>query len=308
MKINKLIFFNHYRNGDCFINRQYVRDIIDQLKIDQVYYAHDNHPSITKDLPVIHKPTQSLNSQVHQGVKIGYDPGENALYINTWVGVTVPRYFNWGQHANFVILNDIWQEYYQDLNLVFKGDHGHYLPEFDFEHFDLTLCNQWLDQIDRKPFTLICNGKQQSEQSDLGNMQNVLPSLVDMYPDHVFLVCDKLNFQHPNVFYTDNIFQSTVGNLPYIAYLSQFANLVVGKNSGPFSFSHLSTNLNDHTKTLLCFSKDFKSCLTGQGIYYARTLFSDQIDDHVVIETISQTINTLNDTRLNRPTGMQRIQ
>jgi len=308
MKINKLVFFNHYRNGDCFINRNYVRDIIDQIGIDQVYYAHNNHTTITQDLPVTHIRTDNLGSKIHQAIKIGYDQQENTLYINTWVGATVPKYFNWGQHANFIILEKIWQEYYQALGLEFRGDYTNYLPGMNFDKYDLTIVNHWLDHNSHRPFILVCNGQQQSDQSDLGNMENIIPVIAEKYPDRIFLVCDKLKFVRENVYYADDIFNSPVGNLPYITYLSQYADIIVGKNSGPFSFSHLDKNLNNPNKTFLCFSKDFKSCLTGEGIYYARTLFSDQISDSIVTKIIEKVINMGKQPGTNRPAGMQRIQ
>jgi len=294
MKIDRLVFFNHYNNGDCFINREYVRDIISKLDAREVYYAHKNHTSITQDLSVTHISLADLPGQVHQGLRIAYDPGSSTMYVNTWVGATVPRYFNWGQHANFVILSRIWQDYYQELNLTVNGDYAEYLPNISFDSYDLEFVDRWIDLSRSVPVILICNGHQQSGQSRLGDMGIVLKNLAHEFPDRIFLSCHRLDLTESNVFYTDDIFGSSTGNLPHISYISQHADLIVGKNSGPFTFAHTQTNLNNADKTFLCFSDDRTSCLTGQGQYWATTLFSDAVEDTQVTETIVKTMATKN--------------
>lgn len=290
MKIDKLIFFNHYRNGDCFINKQYVRQIISKIKPKDVYYAHNNHESVTQDLPIQLLRIDQLPRELRDHIKIAYDEDTNTLFLNTWVGTAVPKHFNWGQHPNFVTLHAIWLDIFKGLNLTLDGNYYDNLPVLDFSKYDLKRADNWINNHIERDFVLICNGKHQSDQSSMGDMANIISNLSTTYRHVNFVVCDKLDIRNDNIFYTDDIFDGPVGNLPQISYLSHHAKLIVGKNSGPFSFAHTYSNNSNPKQTFICFSKVMEHCLAGDGKYYAEHLFSDTTDDQIATNIISQSI------------------
>lgn len=298
--ISKLIFFNHWRNGDCFIGKEYVREIINTIRVP-AYYAHNNHESVTQDLPCELMRIDDMKLQLGHGNKIVYDPEEQACYINTWVGAFLGTYFNPGNHANFVILNKIWRDYYKALNIpmVDKDAYYQYLPKINFNAYDLTSAKEWIQKQDRKYIVVISNGRQQSDQSDVGDMEIAIDIVTDRFKNIAFLICDKVNdknnvtMRKDNITYSSDIFNSTVGNLPHISYITHFANLIVGKNSGPFSFAHTHDNLTDPNKIFLCFSRNKQDCLTGEGKYVAPTLFSNSIFERGIADMISYKINSI---------------
>lgn len=293
MKIDKLIFFNHYRNGDCFINKQYVRQIISKMGVETVYYAHNNHHTVTQDLSVQLLKINQIPQELKDYIKIAYDKNDNTLYLNTWVGTAVPKHFNWGQHPNFVTLYAIWKDIFDELNLTLDGNYYDNLPVIHFSKYDLKKANDWIDEHIKNDFVLICNGKQQSDQSSMGDMANIVSNLSVKYRHINFVVCDKLDIYNSNVFYTDDIFGGPVGNLSQISYLSHYAKLIVGKNSGPFSFAHTYNNNSNPKQTFICFSKVMEHCLAGDGQYYAEHLFSDTTDDTDAIKIISKSIEKI---------------
>ena len=274
LQINNIIFFNYWRNGDSFINREYVKDIIKHFAGVQFMYAHDNPESILRDIPVIQGPTSILPKELTTWIPYAYNAQEATLYINAWIGVHT------GEHANFVTLHNAWAKIFQEFNVPLR-DWEMYHPETNFEFYDLTEANNYLNKIQNKPMVLICNGQQQSNQSAMGPMANTLNFLAQSFPDHEFLVTAKVGVTNHNITYTDDLFLGPVGNLQQIAYLSKRAKVIVGKNSGPFSFSHIKENMNDWTKTFICFGYQSKHCLMGAGKYLCNSIFSSTVDEHI---------------------------
>jgi hypothetical protein len=82
-----------------------------------------------------------------------------------------------------------------------------------------------------------------------------------------------------------------VGSLNKISYISQQAELIVGKNSGPFTYAHTKFNMSDPNKTFMCFSHKLKDCLMGEGEYFADSYFSDTLDNDVAIRIVNELIN-----------------
>jgi len=296
---NKLVFFNHWRNGDTFLNRSYVRDICNKLyKKYDFYYAHNNHESITQDLPCRKLVIDDIPKEVSFWFPIAKNAVDNTVYVNTWIGCWMGSPFmDHGDHANFMTVYHAWVELYKALELDPPNDFYEFLPQIDLDHFNLKSATKWLDEHEDKPFVLVCNGKQQSEQSDMGDMKNILNVISDDYPDYNFLICDRLDIEKKNVFYTDDIFGSPVGNLPHISYMSNFSKMIVGKNSGPFSFSHTYLNNANPNQTFLCFSKVLKHCLAGAGEYHAKHLFSDTTNDDEAIQIMINALESLDEPR-----------
>jgi hypothetical protein len=227
---------------------------------------------------------------------------ENTLYINTWVGCWIGKHLKEKDHANFYCLHDMWKEFYQALNLEMKGDYSYYHPSIEFQKFDLTEANHYFLRSNPKEFILICNGVQQSEQSSMGDMRNIIFELATRFPEKDFLITHKVDVELPNVTYTDDLFNASTGNLNQIAYLSQFTKLIIGKNSGPFTYAHIKENMNNYQKTFMCFSHKMRDCLMGEGEYLANSFFSDTIDDNKAIEICENLIRHPSYVNYKKPT------
>jgi hypothetical protein len=300
MNITNITFFNRWRNGDCFINKEYVRDIISRYPNGITFkYAHDNHPNIVSDLNCEHIPLSSIHPI---GTFTPLAQVENTLYINTWVGCWIGKHLKEKDHANFYCLHDMWKEFYQALNLEMKGDYSYYHPSINFQKFDLTEANHYFLRSNPKEFILICNGVQQSEQSSMGDMRNIIFELATRFPEKDFLIAHKVDVDLPNVTCTDYLFSAPTGNLNQIAFLSMFAKLIIGKNSGPFTYAHIKENMNNYQKTFMCFSHKMRDCLMGEGEYLANSFFSDTVDDTKAIEICENLIQYPSYANYKKPT------
>jgi hypothetical protein len=285
-EVNNVVFFNHYENGDSFINREYVKEIIKKYSNASFFYAHKKHPSLFKDLPVQQITLGSLPADINEGIVIGYSTTEKTLYVNCWVGCHMRTGFlRPGSHANFPLLHRAWSPLLEVLHITVRSWED-YHPAVDYSAFDLSEANAYLNRIGSKPLVLICNGKVASRQSDMGEMVNTISTLANEFPDHEFLVAYKLDMNLPNITYTDDIFGSHEGNLHHIGYIGNHAKVIVGKNSGPFSFCHNKENMNDPKKTFICFSKHAVDSLMGEGEYSCNSVFSGTTDEVVAANVI----------------------
>jgi hypothetical protein len=285
--LNNIIFYNYEKNGDCFVTKGFVKDIIRQLDDVGFSYAHDKHESIIADVDCrLIRTYQIPFRDVKKELPYIFHEDSGTLFISTWIGSWIGKHLAPGHHANYPLLHSAWREYFEILDIKFDNDFSYYLPETDYSKFDLDSCHKYLKEKSQKPIVLFCNGIQQSGQSAMGIMENTIKDMADKFKDHEFLVAHKLNINRPNITYTDDLFSANEGNLNQISFLSKHAKLIVGKNSGPFSFCHTKENLLDSSKTFLSFNFRATDCLTGKGEYNANTYFSNTVNENIASEIV----------------------
>jgi len=146
------------------------------------------------------------------------------------------------------LLNDV-----LGLNIEISEDVWDYIPTIEYSEFDTDSADDFIIRnIDRR-IHLFANGRVRSFQSGVGNMADILDRLAQSYPRDVFVATEKFTTTCENIMFTDDIFRSDC-DLNEISYLSTYANLLVGKNSGPFSYSQTKNNLLDPRKIFVCLS------------------------------------------------------
>lgn len=300
--MKKLIFFNQFHNGDCFVGKQYVASMVSQLLMTpsgvnvDFAYAHNNHPNIIQDLEMNYKMEHlSLNNipPMDRMTRVAESQDKETIFVNTWVGCWQGTMFPFGEHINFQRLHNIWREYFKYFNLEFIEDPDYYLPTIDFESgaFDLSGAKSFLDNTEH--FILICNGSANSGQSRVGNLIQTINILAeDLKTSRLKykIVCtEKFDTPHDNVIFTSDIFGNKESDLNLIAYISTEAKLIVGKNSGPFSYCQFKDNLLDKDRTFLNLSILPTDCPSGGGAYPARCIFSPETNE----ERIANMINNI---------------
>jgi hypothetical protein len=283
--MKKIIFFNQFHNGDCFVGKQYVAEIVRQLPDVEFSYAHNNHADVIKDLGIEHLGLNNI-PPMDRMTRVGESPDKETVFINTWVGCWQGTMFNHGEHINFVRLHNIWREYFKYFNLQFIEDPNHYLPRIDDTKFDMSAANAWLNDHGDRRSVLICNGNANSGQSRVGDLTQCISKLSADHPDVNFIVTHKVNITSPNIYYTDDIFAHLESDLNQIAYLARGCDVIVGKNSGPFSYCQNATNLMDASLTFLNLSILATDCPSGGGLYTARCVHTAETNDHRIANII----------------------
>jgi hypothetical protein len=255
--MENIVFFNHWHYGDLFSTRGWVADIKRQLPQMNFYYAHKNNTLATLD--IAEKLDDDNNKLVLEGIsqwnRFGKD--DDTVLINTWVGSymglwnsTHPSYLS---HYRIVeeCYNNIRQQFGIKLNL--SKDVWDYIPQIDYNKYNTDIADIFINSLQSENIYLFCNGKVASQQSNMDNMQKIISFLAKKYSNDTFIATEKFETDCSNIKFTDDIF-----NLPCdlceISYLSTKVNLIVGKDSGPFSYASTKENLLDKNKIFITFN------------------------------------------------------
>lgn len=286
MTYKKIAFFNQFHNGDCFVGKGYVTAIVKALPGVEFEYYHLNHPDIVKDLPVTYRPLEELPHITHM-TRIAESDSKETLYINTWVGCWQGALFPYGEHINNQRLHAIWTKYFDYLGLRI-GDQSEYLPTIDFKAYDIKAAYDFVQQslLTNEKIVIFCNGSANSGQSRVSDFGSVIARLAKEFPNKRFLLTSAIDgLSAPNIYLANEVLPSK-SNLNQIAYISQFSELIVGKNSGPFTWCQFKNNLLDSQRTFFNFSVLPTDCPTGGSRYLARCLYSAATEDARIYELI----------------------
>lgn len=266
---NKIVFFNHYHRGDLHTHKEFVRQIIREVKDFEFEYLHFNHPKLTRDLDV-----PKTGDPSHLDAKTPFYQDEGKLYVNTWIGC------HWDifcEHGG-INMNSLWYQWekifeminaYFGTSLKLYDEKEFYLPTIDFDRFNVKSVDEFLEYTKDRKRMLLCNGVPKSGQSFNSNMQEFVEDIAKKHPEMCFICTDKFSTTVENVFFTDDIVMDTDiqekrapwedrefnnCDLPEISYLSENCDIIVGKNSGPFVFCETKNNYMDQRKKFLSFN------------------------------------------------------
>ena len=295
----RIIFFNQYHNGDCFVGKGWVRNIINQIPNVDFFYAHGKHPDLLKDLGCTYMPIHQLKEVgIKDNIRIAQSTVGD-IYINTWCGAFQGELFGHDEHSNYIIQHIMYSMYCrvlkQEFNLeVHQSSNPHdYLPFIDFSYYNTKPADDFVASLNGKDLTVFCNGPSLSGQSTMGDMKNIIDALSDKFPDKIFVTTQDIGIKKNNIRTTNEIFNQEC-DINEIAYLTKFAKVIVGKNSGPSTFSLYDENLRDKNKTIFCFGTKLTDWPPAGLEFPTKFKFSNQQDDRLVTEIISRTLSEVN--------------
>lgn len=257
--INTICFFNFWHNGDVYSGKGYIQDLISQLPNVKFKYAHSNSLKIVSDIDCEHVHIDTIDKQVVYNIR--HIEIDGTLYINTWVGVYALEVFPIGHmHANWCSLYDMWKNIYNLINCSLyvktsmQDNLFYYIPTTNWKKFDIDSVTKFISEYNK--IVLFCNGIVRSKQSNLGLLNNIIVNLAKEF-SNISFVCtekfDKINYN--NIHFTDDIFSEVEnGDINEIAYLSTKSFMIIGKNSGPFMFTHVKENIADPNKIFVSLS------------------------------------------------------
>jgi hypothetical protein len=289
----KIQFFQHCHNGDLFVSREFVKQVTAELPEFYFEYYHKNHPKTLLDLNI---SQQVLTNQFNSKDKFLEMP--NALAINTWVGAydqkinqTPPHYYSGG--INLVMLYQIWGHIFEKINNIFQKNLclksvNDYIPEIDFQKYQITPVNKFLEECSQKKI-LFCNGEPRSKQSFREPVNDIIMELAVNLQNHVIICTEKFSTKIPNILFTDDIIQSSGSDLCEISYLSQYCDLVVGRNSGPFVFCLIKNNLLNPHKTFVSFNHLELDQFPLGADFSAKYVFSNNYQKQHILDLVTKT-------------------
>lgn len=255
----KIVFFNHWHNGDIHAARGIIRQIIKKVKqidpLTEFIYSHKNSPDLLSDIDNLKYDESLLNNISHQS---GISVLENTVYINTWYDQQNQKYAR--QYgiltidAIFAALNEACQKLWQFSLEELSYDMKDFFPIIDYEKFSISQAKQWLENnISEK--ILVENGLANSNQAHNFDFNPIIHRLAQENLNKVFILTSKQNYLFPsNVFYSSDIIGKKGTDLNEISFISTYCNTIIGRASGVFTFTLTKNNLFERDIKYLCFS------------------------------------------------------
>jgi hypothetical protein len=236
MKIN---FYNNCNNGDVHFSRKIISVVKEIYPDAEFYFLHRNRKGLLKDLKFITEG--NLNDKCVQNN--GVTKYENEIYINTWYGQQNLIFMIKGGGTTLMTVNYILQDIMLNLGKIIDFPEETIYPSVDFNNIDLPLINNGFN-------VLICNNESLSGQANNVNLDYMIDVVSSLYPNITFYITKKIAIYKPNVIFTSDI-TNVLPDLLEISYISTKCNIIVGRSSGPYSFSMLLENIKDENKTLI---------------------------------------------------------
>lgn len=256
-----IIFFNHFHYGDLHVSRTYINDIINLLinkNYNFYYYTSDfikyNIFKDIKNLEWKYLCYINLDFNININMHDSIIKENNNIFINTWYAQSNWKYSNYG--CSFYTLYNIFKDVYSFLDLEIN-DIYHYIPKINYLELNdnktinfITTCKDYEKKI------LICNNDVLSGQSINFNFLPIIEELANIFPNYLFIITNGCTDFYDNIISTSTIYGQK-NDLNETSYLSIYCDVIIGRSSGPYTYSIVQENLFDSNKIFICFVHHF---------------------------------------------------
>ncbi len=260
---DNVIFFNHYHNGDIHISRNYIKQMVNSLSphIRGAFFeTHRNDPYILSDLEgVNHYPySEFSNLAIPYNVPYYLDPNRN-LFINTWAGQDHPRKDPDRKKCTFPCIIENYNFILEDLGIgeICECQIKELFPSIEYDQFHIHNIDSFVSSND-SPNVMVCNGETLSGQCENFNFNPIVEQLADEFTSINFIMTNVKDekIAKNNVLYSEDIILKDGCDLNETAYLSEFCGVVVGRISGPHTFSFTKGNYLNRKKINISICND----------------------------------------------------
>lgn len=246
--LSNLVFYNNYHNGDVHYGRGFIINFAKHIPAQRKWYIHNKH--IKTSLGVLEyrsAPQMPMEAHVFKN--------NNDLFINCWIGADHRKFLTDG-----VTMEGNYAKYIEAAKHI-KDIIGvsvpiepidHYIPEIDFNLFNVSRIDSFFAAQERKIKVFVVNSDVMSGQSSNFDFDPIIGRLADTYPNVLFILSNKKSLLKDNVVYASDINGVHDGcDLCENAYISKKCNVIVGRGSGSFCFSCIKDNWLDESKSIL---------------------------------------------------------
>lgn len=259
----KVVFFNHYHNGDIVATREFIKEIVDFYPEISFSYAHSNGEKILRDINVNYINIQDLQGItdnqkfIHQG---------EILFVNTWIGNYDRRGIFWAMYQEiFTSIYKVISEFLNKEITISSADQ--YLPKINYDVFDIPKDFKY----DFNNTILFSNGPVHSGQSCLTSTEGIVLALVNNFTNHRIILTHRSSIIAKNIFYTDDLISTTGSDLNEISWLAQeHCKFIIGRNSGPYLFALTDKVMNDSDRILFEFGFNQTDCFDYEMNFNAK--------------------------------------
>jgi hypothetical protein len=251
MSKKKVLFYNHWHNGDVHMSRSYVRDLMSLLGDCDYYYYHKNDKKLLADIDYLQAVSEIIDADIAIDTWIGQyhykgmDEKERIENRSSFLGCNFPHYYA------------VMSQAYDDLGLsrAIKSI-DYYIPDIAYEKFYIKNIEEFFC-VHAELSVLISNNPTMSGQAPAVEFDSIVSILANEFPLVCFIMTNPgtVKLEKTNVFYCSDIVNSPVktNDLNEISYISTHCKVIVGRSSGPYSFSITKKNVQE--KRFVCISK-----------------------------------------------------
>lgn len=267
--IREVAFYNQCNNGDIHVSRElvkYTMKVAREKYPSAVFtYYHRNSPRLTADIDGLeHRALTDMPKVLVASDVRSFGHGDG-IYINTWYASS-PIFKSMG-----CTLNTLHELFRANLKEWFghdlDPDVSKFLPTYNAWKLNVSGVEQymsaWLAPSNvelRAGCVLLCNGQPMSGQTNMppGHFEQAMQSVIDAHRDKIFIVTNPEvhQFTGDNVVFARDVIDVDGCDLPEIAFMSNFCDIIIGRGSGPYSFSLTAQNLGCRVITFICFTDD----------------------------------------------------
>ena len=271
--------YNHFHNGDIFYSRMITQSLSEYFNI--IYY-HNMDKKLFYDIEDVKEitgiPEKMIISQSITDKKI----------INSWIGQDGSKYLlNNDYGCSFLNYQKLVKDVLNTFNIKIKNNID-YLPTINFKNLkNYKSINDDMNNLKLKfkKIILICNGRVNSGQSSNFDMSPILLRLSDQNKECLFIITEKIKDVRENLINVNKITKSD-NDLLEIGFISTFCNIIVGRASGPYCFTHIKENLLDDKKIYISMSNN-----KNEGIWFHESVAKQVWTNNYNLENIFKTIN-----------------
>lgn len=242
-----IIFYNSNHNGDIFMSKGFVQDIMNKTKYEMYTYIQPNSPRLLIDIPNLFHSIQVPDTDYYFQKEIIYQDNDNIM-INTWFNPNHENYYKYGG-CTFLTLYHNFRVVYDFLGLEMESP-IYYLPDY----YPQYLLTDGIDKFfkENENVWLVCNSIPRSGQSDLDTedkWNHLIYQYLVQFPDIKIIHSHPVSFTAPNLFYGKDIIKLSLPHihncdLPEYSYLSRFCNKIIHNESSQGVFTYTKYNHN----------------------------------------------------------------
>ena len=220
---DKIVFFHNHVNGDCYLNRILVKQIIDATKDNNIIYyytAQRAHASRCLDLGI---PDENFNVINVPDINAVYNIQNNILFINVWVGLIPYVWAGTYEDKNIIcglciknlipknnMLIDLLNK---DLNINIKllnSNMSEQLP-IDYNYYNGDFMNVFISENKQKyeKIVLICNNNPTTFITTVNLTKIYLLYITEKFPNYLFITFETESLQKINLTSIKKIYNQT---------------------------------------------------------------------------------------------------
>lgn len=181
---------------------------------------------------------------------------KDTMHVNTWYHAPLNAINEYGASCWPVLVynfNELFSLLGIEENL--NENPNKYLPQVDYATYELEPYKSRINSISSKfdRVVLVCN--------EIPSTAPIVrkfdfDSLIKPYTaknqNTAFIFTTKTNYKDKNIFFTDDVLEAAPRpDLIYMGYIARHCDLIIGRNSGPFTYCMTKENLIDSPKKFL---------------------------------------------------------